>query len=107
MPFYRGRYFSGHDYDVSSSTTKKEKVDGKEVLLARTDLNPKSIACHIANPLLVALNTCEIKRRCYHCYALKEDPLELPDNRFNEGKFGRLVACEECEMVYFCSEVKG
>ena len=107
MSIYRGYYYNHHDYDVISPTTRREKLDdGREVVVAKSAQTPKSIVCSIANPMLVALDTLELKRRCYHCYHQPNEPLAVEVSRAGDGRYDDLVACEECEMVYFCSSVR-
>jgi hypothetical protein len=103
MSYWRGRFFSAHDFDASTGGTLLVEKDGKKYCAAKNAMSPRSIGMHIANPLLSALDTCEIKRRCYHCYKRLGDTLTIEDKRFQEGKFNQLEPCDNCEMVYFCS----
>ena len=106
MHFYRDRYYVGNDFDADTTSTKMEETrDRRGVVVAKAGLTPKSIVCHIANPMLVALEASELRKRCYNCYAPEEDLLGLEATRANDGKFDKLIACDDCEMVYFCSLV--
>lgn len=106
MVFFRGRYYYGNDFDVNSFNTKKLTFTNREALVTTTKVTPKSAVCHITNPLLVALDTAELKKRCYRCYAAQDDPLAFPGPRHTEDKFDKLMPCEDCEVVYFCSSVR-
>jgi hypothetical protein len=105
MSYWQGRFFSAHDFDASSGNTVVVEKDGRKYRAAKNAMTPRSIGMHIANPLLSALDTCELKRRCYHCYKRLADTLAIDDKRFQEGKFNELQPCENCELVYFCSTV--
>ena len=106
MPFYRGYYLNITDFDVTSVSAKKVKSnDGREVLVAKTALTSKSVVCHIANPLLVALDSVELKKRCYTCYHPRNELLALQLSRADDGRYDDLVLCEGCEVVSFCSSV--
>ena len=105
MRFYRGWYFNGNDFDAITGCTKQEKVDGRDALIATKVLTPRSFACQIANPMLVALDTVELKRRCYVCYHAQNEPLALDLTRADDGRFDSFMACEGCEIVNFCSPV--
>ena len=102
--FYRA-YYPPNDFDASTSTTKQIKSNGRDVVIAKSNLTPKSIICTISNPMLVALDTTELNKRCYHCYTPLEEPLGLDSGRGTDGKFEGLMTCEDCEMVCYCSSV--
>ena len=80
--------------------------DGRTVLEATSALTLSSSVCWIDNPMLVALNTVELKRRCYNCYNLQHDPLAPEPEAAEAGKLEDRYPCRGCGVVFYCSPVR-
>ena len=102
MPRYRRWYRMQSEFEASSYSTKQEKIDdGRTVIVARVAATPRTSICSITNPTLVALDTPELRRRCYHCYCPESEPLAVDAE--DEAKC--FTMCQDCETVRFCSQV--
>jgi hypothetical protein len=66
----------------------------------------QNILANITNPMLVVLDTAELKKRCYNCYEKEE---ELVGHHGGDtapcGGAYKMRVCEGCEVVWYCSEV--
>jgi hypothetical protein len=97
-----------NDFDVTNHLSKTTRSDaGRPSLVAKTALTHQNVVCEITNPVLVALDTKELKRRCYNCYSYSEEIADLAydESESQSGRPDKLQPCEQCEIVYWCSQV--
>jgi hypothetical protein len=70
-------------------------------LFAADDLRVKSQVIFVARPLLMVLDTAQLKSHCDYCFNSPSDNSILPD----AGRIDMLKRCTGCSVLRFCDRV--
>jgi hypothetical protein len=83
------------------SVYKKSSPGRGNGLFAADDLRVKSQVIFVARPLLMVLDTAQLKSHCDYCFNSPSDNSILPD----AGRIDMLKRCTGCSVLRFCDRV--
>lgn len=86
---------------IEDSVHKKHTIGRGNGLFATRDLHVKSQALFVARPLLMVLDTAQLKFHCDYCFQSPEDNPATSES----GDTASLKRCTGCNVLRFCDRV--